>query len=166
MAKMLMISPEKCTGCRACEIGCSFKRKRTPRVKVIKWEETKFSMPIMCFQCDDAACAKVCPVNAISRSEETGAMLVNNEKCIRCKLCVQACPFGNIEYDTASSSIIKCDLCGGDPQCAKFCRRNAITYCENSEGNLVKRKATAEKFKELIDSGSKDNTSEIEKHLG
>lgn len=156
MAKILMISPEKCTGCRTCELACSFQHTQEfnperSRIKVLTWENAGFSIPMMCQQCDDAPCVRVCPVNAIYRSEETGAMIVNNEKCIRCKLCVQACPFGNNTYDAVSHSIIKCDLCGGDPQCAKFCPSGALSYCENSAGNLVKRKATAEKFKELFE---------------
>lgn len=115
------------------------------------WEDAGFSIPMMCLQCDEAACRKVCPVNAISVSEETGAMIIDNAKCIRCKLCIQACPFGNNAYNNVNRSIIKCDLCGGDPQCAKFCPSGAISYCESSTGNLVKRRATADKFRKLFE---------------
>lgn len=155
MEKILLISPEKCTGCRTCELACSFHHEREfnparARVAVLTWERAGFSIPMMCLQCDNAACVKVCPANAISRSEETGAMIVDDEKCIRCKLCVQACPFGNTAYDAMKRGILKCDMCGGEPQCAKFCPSGAIVYSENSAGNLARRKATAEKFKDLF----------------
>ena len=73
------------------------------------------SVPLMCLQCDTAACEKVCPTGALKRNESTGALVVDDAKCIRCKMCVQACPFGNIAYDPAKNRILRCDLCDGDP---------------------------------------------------
>ena len=70
--------------------------------------------PLMCLQCDTAACEKVCPSGALKRNEATGALVVDDAKCIRCKMCVQACPFGNIAYDPAKSRILRCDLCDGE----------------------------------------------------
>lgn len=151
-----MISPEKCTACRTCELACSMKHEQKfipelSNVTVLTWEDAGFSIPMMCMQCDNAACAAVCPVHAISVSEKTGAMVIDDSKCIRCKLCVQACPFGNASYSKVKRSIHKCDLCDGDPQCAKFCPQGAITYCESTTGNLAKKKATADKFKKLFE---------------
>jgi Fe-S-cluster-containing hydrogenase component 2 len=155
MGKILMISPEKCTGCRSCELACSFKHEQEfnparSRVTNLTWEKEGFSTPMMCMQCDNAACVKVCPMGAITRDEVTGAMLVNDVKCIRCKMCVHACPFGNAMYDSQSRKINKCDLCGGDPECAKNCPSGAITYREASTANISKKKAIAAKFKEII----------------
>jgi len=47
---------------------------------------------------------------------------------IGCGSCVQACPFGNMKWDFVSSRPVKCDLCGGDPMCAKFCPEKALVY--------------------------------------
>lgn len=154
MAKILVLAPEKCTGCRTCELACSFQHTRefrpaASRVSVLTWESAGVSVPMMCLQCDDAACVKVCPVGAISRAEN-GAMVINESRCIKCKMCVIACPFGNTAYDGLSGKIIKCDLCQGDPACVKFCPSGAITYKEAAAATLSKKKAYAAKFKELL----------------
>jgi Fe-S-cluster-containing hydrogenase component 2 len=156
MAKILMLSPEKCTSCRTCELACSFRHEQEfnpirARVSVLSYEKAGISIPIMCLQCDNAACAKVCPVNAITRDDVTGAMLVNQMRCIKCKMCINACPFGSTGYDDINRSIIKCDLCGGEPACAKSCPSGAITYREGNTANLTKKKAIAAKFKEIFE---------------
>ena len=52
------------------------------------------------------------------------------EKCVGCKVCTIACPFGTINYAQATGKVVKCDLCGGDPQCAAACPTAAITYVD------------------------------------
>lgn len=159
MSKILMISPEKCIGCRSCELICSYNKigefnPKESAVDVLFCERTTISVPVMCMQCEDAACMKVCPVGAISRNEN-GAVVTDHRKCIVCKMCVSACPMGNISVSTIRKKILKCDLCGGDPGCAKVCPSGAIQYVDSSEANIVKKKAVAEKFKDLF--------SEVEK---
>ncbi|HEX3010638.1 MAG TPA: 4Fe-4S binding protein, partial [Syntrophomonadaceae bacterium] len=75
---------------------------------------------------------------------------INDSKCIQCKMCVTACPFGNTHYDAGTGKILKCDLCGGDPSCAKFCPNGAITYKDAVTATIKKKRAYAEKFKELL----------------
>jgi Fe-S-cluster-containing hydrogenase component 2 len=71
-----------------------------------------------------------CPVEAITKNATTGAMEVNEEVCVGCKVCTIACPFGTVNYNKDSGKVIKCDLCGGDPQCAEACPTGAITYVD------------------------------------
>lgn len=149
-----MISPDKCISCRTCEIICSFTKDKefNPKnsaVSVLNYEEALISVPIMCMHCEDAACAKVCPVGAIKRVDN--AVVVDHEKCIGCKMCISACPLGNIIFNSKQKKIVKCDLCGGDPQCAKFCPSGAIEYKEATPNNLNRKKIIAEKFKELFE---------------
>lgn len=149
-----MISPEKCLGCRSCELACSFGRDNefNPKhaaVSVLTYEEAAISVPIMCMQCEDAACAKVCPVGAISR-DENGAVVTDESKCIVCKMCISACPLGNISFNSVKRKVVKCNLCGGNPRCAQICPVGAIEYKEGNEANLSKKKAIAGKFKELF----------------
>ena len=151
MSKIFMIVPDNCKGCRACERACTSFHKQElspekPRLTVLSGEEPKTGVPVMCMQCEKAACANVCPVGAITRDEETGAWLVNHVKCIGCKLCVNACPFGAISYDSISRMIYKCDLCQGDPSCAKKCHFGAITFEESDTANLYKKTALAVRF--------------------
>ena len=153
MSKLLVVNPDKCAGCRTCELMCSFARTNTfnPRlsaVTVINYEAALTSVPVMCMQCDEACCEKVCPVGAISRNEN-GAVTMNPDKCIVCKMCVSVCPLGNISYSPSYRKVFKCDLCGGDPKCAKFCSSGAIQFIDPTE-SPDRKKAVAEKFKEVF----------------
>ncbi len=150
----MVLTPEKCLGCRTCELICSFNRAeefnpQKASVSVITYDKAQISVPIMCTQCEEASCAKVCPVNAISRNED-GAMMVDEKKCIVCKMCVSACPLGNMAFDGNSRKVFKCDLCKGDPLCAKYCPSKAIDYKETNPSSLLKRKAVADKFKDVF----------------
>ena len=60
------------------------------------------------------------------------------------------CPFGNITYDEQEAKIIKCDLCGGDPACAKFCPSGAVAFEEVTIATLSKKKLYAGKVKDLL----------------
>jgi len=111
--------------------------------------ETAFtSVPVMCMQCDEACCEKVCPVGAISRNE-LGAVVMNPDKCIVCKMCVSVCPLGNISYSPSGRKVFKCDLCGGDPKCVKFCSPGAIQFVDPTE-SPDRKKAVAERFKDVF----------------
>ncbi len=154
MSKILVISPEKCLGCRSCELICSLNKigefnPGESAVDVLFCEQTAISVPVMCLQCENAACMKVCPVGAMTRNDD-GSVAPDPQKCIVCKMCASACPMGNISVSSVKKKILKCDLCGGDPGCAKVCPSGAIQYVDVSEANIVKKKAVAEKFKDLF----------------
>jgi len=148
MEKILVIDHEKCTGCRLCELVCSVKHEGVSnpyraRIKIVKWEMEGKMVPVACQQCEDAPCMAVCPVQAISRDEETGAVHIDYDFCIGCRMCMNACPFGAMGYDWVNNHVIKCDLCGGDPQCVNFCETGAIQYVEKSSLNAVKQRKSA-----------------------
>lgn len=96
-----------------------------PRIRIFQIKDNTF-MQMTCLQCIDAACEKVCPVAALKRNELTGAIEVIDELCVGCGLCEAACPFGHIALDKESGSPLKCDLCGGNPACARFCPDRAL----------------------------------------
>ena len=80
-------------------------------------------IPHLCAQCDDAPCVASCPTKALSVSDMTGAVLVNNDKCTSCGLCVKACP-GNVPFlHPSTNKALICDLCDGNPECAKACQK-------------------------------------------
>jgi anaerobic carbon-monoxide dehydrogenase iron sulfur subunit len=60
---------------------------------------------------------------------------------------VQACPFGNSVWDEPSHEIRKCDYCGGDPACAKFCPTHAIAWVDDVVATPMRKRAFAEHFK-------------------
>ncbi len=149
MSKQLVVNPEKCASCRTCELMCSFSHTgvfnpRLSAVSVIGYEAAMTSVPVMCMQCEEACCLKVCPVGAIDR-DENGAAVMNPDKCIVCKMCMSACPLGNISYSPVSKKMFKCDLCGGDPKCVEFCKNGAIQFIDPAEKS-DRQKAVAAKF--------------------
>jgi len=153
MAKQLMIKPEKCIGCRTCEIICSWNKEKNfnPRnsaISVINYEEAIISVPMMCLQCEQACCVKVCPVNAMYK-DENGVVKADAAKCIVCKMCVNACPLGNVTFSQGSRKIVKCEQCDGDPGCAKFCPAGALVYTDEEDG-LGRKKAMALSLKNVF----------------
>jgi len=155
MQKILFVDPEKCTGCRICESACSIHHEKVcnptrARVHVVKWETAGLYIPIVCLQCDTPICETVCPMCAIKRDPKSGAMLIDSALCVGCRLCVQFCPFGGVEIDAKTGKIIKCDLCGGEPICVKFCDPEALQYVNATVVNVTKRRVAAERFSELM----------------
>lgn len=133
MLKSLIIDAGKCTSCLQCEMACSFEHTGAfnparSRIKIFEVEHGQRSVPYTCTQCAEAWCAQACPVDALKRNPETGAVEVLNDRCVGCKVCTIACPYGTINYEQQTGKVIKCDLCGGDPQCAEACPTDAIIY--------------------------------------
>ncbi len=117
----------KCSGCRKCEIACSlFHEKRiwpeASRIRVFMLIPG-VDFPHLCAQCEDYPCVKTCPVNALSISKKTAAVLVNVETCIACGKCIDACPGRIPHMHPKEKHILICDLCSGDPQCVKVCQQ-------------------------------------------
>jgi len=118
----------KCSGCRRCEIACSLHHENTiwpeaSRIRVFMLIPGA-EVPQVCAQCHDYPCVEACPVEpkALSVDEKTGAVIVDREKCISCKRCIEACP-GRIPFlHPGDKKATICDLCGGDPQCVKACQ--------------------------------------------
>lgn len=155
LQKILLIDPEKCTGCRTCEVACSFHHERAcnpakARIHVLRWEEDGVDVPMVCQQCEEPICVKVCPVKCISRDNSTGAVLIDHDACIGCRMCMIACPLGGISLDVEKRKMIKCDLCGGNPECTKYCSAGAIKYTTASRATMMKKRASAQKLGELI----------------
>ncbi len=157
MNRFIIADPKKCIGCRTCEIACVVAHSQnqdisalnganfTPRLHLLKGAD--ISTVVLCRQCEDAPCANVCPNGAIS---QTGSMVkVAQERCIGCKACVMACPYGVMEVITRPASrqndvltlpaagkaeAHKCDLCTGresGPACMEFCPTDAL-HCVDS----------------------------------
>ena len=153
MDKVLVINHEKCTGCRLCELVCAVKHDgisnpTRSRIRVMKWEMEGLYIPMSCQQCEDAPCMNGCPVGAISRNEELNCVEVDYEICIGCRTCVSVCPFGAMTYNAVDHKVIKCDLCDGDPQCARFCEVQAIEYVSAADVSIDIKRDAALRLKE------------------
>lgn len=169
MNTFIVANPKKCIGCKACEIACaaahlgvdlyeaeSAKLPFMPRLNLIR--ASNVTMPIQCHQCDGAPCANICPEDAIVH--KNGCNTIIDDKCIGCKKCIVACPFGMIdvqpkisdgefeqqagllvetpagEEEKAVYVIRKCDLCegrAGGPACIEVCPAKAFTLLEQEK---------------------------------
>ena len=92
---------------------------------MVKKHSLGLSTPVVCLQCKKPPCSEACPVNAIGR-ESDGVVKIDYDKCIGCEACVTECPFGVMM--ALPDKVVKCELCGGDPQCVKYCITGAIEY--------------------------------------
>ncbi len=128
---------ELCSTCGSCELYCSLSHegassRSKARLNVISNRFTGDTAIETCRQCDAPACLYACKVpGAMSVDPKTGARLINEDKCVACGSCAQACPYnghgGIIRFNPDRNIYVKCDLCGGDPQCIGACRYLALT---------------------------------------
>ena len=158
MEKILQVDMEKCTGCKTCEAACSLRntgrvQPARSRIKVIRYEkrgEYHNYIPMVCQQCSTPLCMEACPTNSISRDPETGALVVDEKTCVGCRVCSMVCPVGGISIDPVTSIASKCDLCGGDPECVKYCYAEALTYVPKDRLDVSLKRARSTKLSELF----------------
>ncbi len=138
----------ECTGCRLCEMACSMDKtgKFSPRSSRI-WIETDArvgkDVPHVCQQnikaCrakgeDSPRCIAACPAAGeadppIYWDDVLSIVRINpQEACSECRECLAACRFQAIRIDPREGCLVKCELCGGDPECIKICVTAAIKY--------------------------------------
>lgn len=133
--KLIEVSHNKCVGCRLCEFVCSLVHDHEcstakSRIRIHRDEEFGNNLVSVCMQCEEAHCLESCAYDAISRDAKTGAVLIDSKLCNGCEACVLVCPVGAVGFDREKEVAFKCDLCGGDPECVKFCSRGALTLKE------------------------------------
>jgi len=150
MTKMIVTNPDVCTGCRVCENVCSLVHfgecnPARARIRVMRWETLGVDVPITCLQCEEAPCAESCPNNAIQRNPKTGAMETKEDLCIQCHMCALACPFGATLVGP-EEEVLRCDFCGGDPECVKLCEQAAIQYLPRVQLATMKMRAAVKDF--------------------
>lgn len=132
MNQRIIIKPQRCVGCRTCEKTCAAAHELGGNscCQTITLSPDEH-VPMLCLQCEDAACAQSCPVAAIKLDEITRVVQIETERCIRCQACTVACPFGNIRYAAPLRQIHKCDLCaslGADkPKCVLTCPSSCLS---------------------------------------
>ena len=160
MEKLLIFDSSKCTGCKTCEMACSLTQTgvcnpASSRRRTISFDEDILDVPMQCQQCDDPACMNICPTKAIYLDDATGAKVLDQDKCIGCKMCMIACPFGAITVDPLSRQVVKCDLCDGDPACSKFCPTGALEYVTADAYGLMKQRQAVQEITKMISMVSK-----------
>jgi len=129
------IDLRKCIGCHACTIAC--KAEHDIPIGVNRcWVKTvekgtfpdtrRFFFPVLCNQCDEAPCAKICPTNALFKRPD-GIVDLHGDSCIGCRACMVACPYDQLFIDPNTHTAEKCNFCANRvendllPACVSVC---------------------------------------------
>jgi Fe-S-cluster-containing dehydrogenase component/formate-dependent nitrite reductase membrane component NrfD len=129
------IDLRKCIGCHACTIAC--KAEHDIPVGVNRcWVKTveqgtfpdtrRLFFPVLCNQCDEAPCAKICPTNALFKRRD-GIVDLHGDSCIGCRACMVACPYDQLFIDPNTHTAEKCNFCANRvendllPACVSVC---------------------------------------------
>jgi DMSO reductase iron-sulfur subunit len=143
MTRLAFVFDQKrCTGCHACRLACTiendlpfgeswrqivtFNPRHEPALPA-------FHLSLACNHCAEPACMHACPARAYRQDLDTGAVLIDESKCIGCRYCTWACPYDAPQFDTRRGVVTKCTFCverlreGGVPACAAYCPTGALT---------------------------------------
>lgn len=131
--KALTIDWNKCTGCAVCELVCSFTREgyfnpSLSCIRVFRIAERGAHFPVACLDCTSPPCVEACPTTACHVDSSVPVVRVDSSRCIGCRECVVACPFGAAHFNPIKGKAYQCDLCGGDPVCVKYCYPDALHF--------------------------------------
>ena len=127
----IAFDPHACRTCRVCETACSIAHEgvASPALARINIFFDEFSLQepirgVICYQCLDAPCMEICPVEALYRDELSGAVCIDADKCIGCMQCRKACPWDVPKRHPEKRLALKCDLCADrseGPACLQIC---------------------------------------------
>ena len=132
MSKKLYIDLEKCAKCKDCDVDCDYFYH--PSNKGVNSLRELATFTLVCRKCEDPACVRSCPKDALERQKE-GTIKRYNMRCISCKSCTIACPFGTIYPELVPYAFARCDLClerlkNGEPKCVESCKEEGIKYMD------------------------------------
>jgi Fe-S-cluster-containing dehydrogenase component len=177
----LVVDLDRCSGCHSCEVACKMENGIGLGVywnKVLTVgpagtfpDLEMYWLPVQCQQCEDAACVSACPTGASYRDPKTNVVLINKEKCLGCKYCVMACPYGVRWFNEDEKVVEKCTLCpqltsaGEVPACVHNCSTAARIFgdLDDPESDVSKAIAAAgeENVHSLPDAGNHPATRYI-----
>jgi anaerobic dimethyl sulfoxide reductase subunit B len=158
MAKQLAfyLDATACTRCKTCQVACKDKNNTPLGVlwrRVLQygggsWIDQdgvmvpnnvySYAVSISCMHCEDPICVEVCPTGA-SIKREDGVVYVDPDKCIGCRYCEWACPYGARHFNESSGAMTKCDFCrdlldqGKNPACVDACNMRCLKFGELDE---------------------------------
>lgn len=147
----MLYDSTKCIGCRACQNACKEWNGNPPQagpdLSADTWTLIQMAKPEgsdelaflkrQCMHCLHPACVSACPVGALQQTEQ-GAVVYDPDRCIGCRYCMVACPFGvpKFEWEESLPYIRKCTFCidrledGLEPACAAACPVGALVFGE------------------------------------
>ena len=136
MAKRLFIDLNKCDACEKCAVNCAYfyRAQMTDHGMLALRELATFAL--ICRRCEEPSCVAACKFEALERQAD-GVLKRHNLRCVSCKCCSHACPFGTIYPETLPFYVSKCDFCAmtGSEEipCTIACPKKAIEFREVEE---------------------------------
>jgi Fe-S-cluster-containing dehydrogenase component len=156
---LVIANPGRCVGCKRCELACTEFNDGKAWPAIARIKVTRNIHPLsngiyatqgpggigsglvvqdFCKQCPHPVpCANACPNDAIVVKPPTNARVIDPKKCVGCKMCLRACPWDMISFDSEAEKATKCFLCDGTPKCVEACPAGALSYV--SWRDLTKR---------------------------
>lgn len=193
----MAIDLAKCMGCQTCATSCKLANNlpsgtwwntvHTDGGETIDTTSGDYPnchlqhYPVACQHCRDAACVSVCPTGATYKDEETGIVMIDEETCIGCKTCIEACPYNvriyndgeptyaldfSVGYPDApvhlANTVEKCTMCANlvkqdqQPMCVQACVGHARFFgdLDDPESEVSKLIASRENEQLLVDKGT------------
>lgn len=138
----MVVDLNKCIGCHTCTVSCKVENEVPPAVwrtwvKVLEKgnypQARQFSLPVMCNNCENAICVRVCPTKA-SYKRDDGIVMIDPHKCTGCKYCMAACPYQARYINPVRKYAQKCFFCshrvdeGLAPSCVESCPSGARIF--------------------------------------
>lgn len=175
---VMVIDLAVCDGCKDCVDACR-KSHAIPSdqewIRLYKMQDSAEAAPYWfpkpCFHCDDAPCAKVCPVGATFKRAD-GLVLIDSERCIGCRFCMAACPYSSRVFNWKRTgpqgavaqggrtrrigTVEKCDFCvdtiaqGELPHCVTTCTMGATYFGDANEDAVTNGKGQTVRLSQLL----------------
>ena len=155
-----VIDQNRCIGCHACTVACKeehnipvgVNRTWVKYIEKGRYPNTRRHFAVLrCNHCDNAPCIEICPTVALFRRSD-GIVDFDNERCIGCKSCMQACPYDALYIDPARNTAAKCNFdasrveMGYKPACEVVCPTQAILSGDLDDPNSeISRRVSMEK---------------------
>lgn len=144
-----------CSGCKSCQVACKDRHglrvgllwRRVYEVTEGGWERRgaawvphvrAYHVSLACNHCQRPICVEVCPAGALHKRPD-GIVLLDPQKCIGCRYCRWACPYGAPQYDEENGFMTKCTFCvedidaGRPPACVAACPMRALEFGDRAE---------------------------------
>lgn len=164
----MVIDLTKCNGCKACTVSCGVENGNAPdehRTEVMQKAITigdktyTVNLPMLCNQCEEPSCVKVCPTRATYKRDEDGIVVIDSTVCIGCNYCIQACPYDGVRFENKETSTVdKCNFCiqrsskGMLPACVETCTGGSRSFGDINDKNSTVSKLLAENDSLVLES--------------
>jgi len=129
--KYLVIDLQKCDQCDACKLSCGYHDRPKAEDHGMSGLRERATFALICRRCSIASCINACEFDALERGSN-GIIERHNLRCVSCKMCAHACPFGTIYTEMLSFYQVNCDTCldqdNSEPLCVASCPQGALEF--------------------------------------